>query len=111
MLVNLCPKRIILENLNGGYVENTGINREKKRNEMRSEENLNNGLTELYGKYLAFADQMAVDHSALEIAAVMMAQAMSIYKTTLAEEEFNNVIDVMSMSRDSVKTFNRANLQ
>jgi hypothetical protein len=78
---------------------------------MNFDNDMNDGLTDLYSKYLVFADEMAVDHSAMEIAAVMMAQAMSIYKTALSEEDFNNVIDVMSVSRDSVKTFNRGNLQ
>lgn len=72
---------------------------------------LNDGLTDLYSKYLLFADEMAADHSALEIAAVMMTQALSIYKTTLSAEEFDNIVDVMSASRESVKTFAKANLQ
>jgi hypothetical protein len=72
---------------------------------------MNDGLTELYNKYLVFANQMTVDYSAIEIAAVMMTQAMSIYKTALSEEDFNNIVDVMSMSRQSVKTFTRPNLQ
>lgn len=71
----------------------------------------NDGLTDLYNKYLIFADQMATDHNALEIAAVMMTQALSIYKTTLSAEEFDNIVDVMSSSRESVKTFAKTNLQ
>ena len=78
---------------------------------MNFDNDMNDGLTDLYSKYLVFADEMAVDHSAMEIAAVMMAQAMSIYKTTLSEEDFNNVIDVMSARRQSVKIFARPNLQ
>lgn len=72
---------------------------------------MNDGLTDLYAKYLVFADQMALDHTALEIAAVMMAQALSIYKTALSESEYDNIVDVMSMSRKNVKTFARPNLQ
>ena len=78
---------------------------------MDLDNDMNDGLTDLYSKYLTFADQMAQDHTAMEIAAVMMAQAMSIYKTALSEEDFNNVIDVMSASRQSVKIFARPNLQ
>lgn len=66
---------------------------------------MDDGLTELYTKYLIFADEMAQEHNAMEIAAVMMAQAMSIYKTALSEEDFNNIVDVISMSRQSVKIF------
>lgn len=73
---------------------------------------MDDGLTELYTKYLIFADEMAQEHNAMEIAAVMMAQAMSIYKTTLSEEDFNNIVDVMSMSRQTVKIFTgKPNLQ
>jgi hypothetical protein len=78
---------------------------------MNLDNDMNDGLTDLYTRYLTFADQMAQDHTAMEIAAVMMAQAMSIYKTALSEEDFNNVIDVMSVGRQSVKTFARPNLQ
>jgi hypothetical protein len=78
---------------------------------MDLDNDMNDGLTELYTKYLIFADEMAKDHRALEIAAVMMAQAMSIYKTTLSADDFDNVIDAVSASRQSVKTFERPNLQ
>ena len=78
---------------------------------MDLDNDMNDGLTDLYSKYLTFADEMSKDHTAMEIAAVMMAQAMSIYKTALSAEDFNNVIDVMSVSRQSVKTFTKPNLQ
>lgn len=79
---------------------------------MNLTDDINDGLIDLYSKYLIFADEMSKEHGAMEIAAVMMAQAMSIYKTTLSEEDFNNIVDVMSMSRQSVKTFTgKPNLQ
>jgi hypothetical protein len=78
---------------------------------MNFNNDMNDGLTDLYSKYLTFADEMAKDHNAMEIAAVMMAQALSIYKTALSEEDYNNIVDVMSISRDSVKTFHQSNLQ
>jgi hypothetical protein len=78
---------------------------------MNLDNDTNDGLTDLYAKYLVFTDEMSKDHTAIEIAAVMMTQAMSIYKTALSEEDFNNIVDVMSMSRQSVKTFARPNLQ
>lgn len=78
---------------------------------MNSDNDMHDGITDLYLKYLEFADEMAQEHGAMAVAAVMMAQAMSIYKTALCEDDFNNVVDVMSASRDSVKTFNRTNLQ
>lgn len=78
---------------------------------MNLDNDMNDGLTDLYSKYLVFADEMAQEHNAMEIAAVMMAQALSIYKTALSEHDYNNIVDVMSISRDSVKTFHQSNLQ
>ena len=78
---------------------------------MNFNNDMDDGLTDLYSKYLVFADEMAQEHNAMEIAAVMMAQALSIYKTALSEDDYNNIVDVMSISRDSVKTFHQSNLQ
>jgi hypothetical protein len=78
---------------------------------MNFDNDMHSGIEDLYSKYLTFADAMAAEYSAMEIAAVMMAQALSIYKTTLSEEDYNNIVDVMSISRDSVKTFHHTNLQ
>ncbi len=39
----------------------------------------------------------------MAIAGVMIAQALSIYKTLLNEEEFNLMMDSISESRDKVK--------
>ena len=78
---------------------------------MNFNNDMNDGLTDLYSKYLVFADEMAQEHGAMEIAAVMMAQALSIYKTALSEDDYNNIVDVMSISRNNVKTFHQSNLQ
>ena len=78
---------------------------------MNLNDDTHSGVEDLYSKYLVFADAMAAEHSAMEIAAVMMAQALSIYKTALSEDDYNNIVDVMSISRDSVKTFHHTNLQ
>ena len=63
-------------------------------------------LGDLYSRYLLFADKMAVDHSALEIAAVMMAQAMSMYKTVLDSTDYNRMVDSIGHMRNDVKSFN-----
>lgn len=69
-------------------------------------------LQEIYDRYMAFTDELAGEYgSILEIAAVMMTQALSIYKTTMSEEDFNRMVDTISANREEVKTFERPNLQ
>jgi hypothetical protein len=43
-------------------------------------------------------------YSPLEVAAVLVAQAMTIYKTVLDDEEYNKIVDAISKMRDRVKT-------
>jgi len=69
-------------------------------------------LQEIYDRYMQFTDEMVGEYeSVLEIAAVMMAQALSIYKSSMDTEDFNRMVDTISASRDQVKTFERPNLQ
>ena len=64
-------------------------------------------LQQLYDNFLEFADHMSVEHSAMEVAAVMLAQALTIYKSAMNEEDYNRMVDSISASRDQVKTFER----
>jgi hypothetical protein len=50
-------------------------------------------------------DQMVAEYDAMEVAAIMMAQALSIYKTGLDEIDYNKMVDRISSSRDNVKKF------
>ena len=69
-------------------------------------------LQEIYDRYMQFTDEMVGEYeSVLEIAAVMMTQALSIYKSSMDTEDFNRMVDTISASRDQVKTFERPNLQ
>lgn len=68
-------------------------------------------LEELYTKYLAFTDTAAGEYGALEVAAIMLAQSLSIYKSALSETEYHMMVDNISNSRDKVKTFEKASLQ
>ena len=68
-------------------------------------------LQELYDKYLDFTISMFADGNALSVAAIMMAQALSIYKTALNNEEYNAIVDNISASRDQVKQFTGPSLQ
>lgn len=68
-------------------------------------------LQELYEIYLGFADTLCAEYGPMEVAAIMMALSMSIYKSALSEEDFNKMVDNMSESRDKVKTFERPVVQ
>jgi hypothetical protein len=70
--------------------------------------NINNDTTDqlenLYQDYWAFhATMIDKDHSPIEIAAILVAQALSIYKTVLEEDEYNAMVDSISDSRDKVQ--------
>ena len=68
-------------------------------------------LQEVYDEYLDFTIRMINDTNALSVAAIMMAQSLSIYKTAMNDEEYNAMVDNMSASRDQVKKFTGPSLQ
>jgi hypothetical protein len=60
-------------------------------------------LENLYQDYWTFhATMIDKDHSPLAIAAILMTQALSIYKTVLEEDEYNAIVDSISDKRDRV---------
>ena len=68
-------------------------------------------LQQCYDNFIEFTDHMVGVHGAMPVAAVMMTQAMSIYRSSLTEDEYQKIIDTISASRKQVKTFNQVNLQ
>ena len=44
----------------------------------------------------------------LEVAAVLATTALSIYKTTLSDEDFNNMVDAISDNRMNIMSFSVA---
>jgi len=68
-------------------------------------------LQRLYDTFLEFADHMCAEHGPMEVAAIMMAQALTIYKSAMSEEDYNRMVDNISSSRDKVKTFQRPVIQ
>jgi hypothetical protein len=70
-----------------------------------------NRTEELYSKYIKFTEIMLEGYDSLEIAGVMTAQALSIYRTVMTEEEYNQMVDSISDSRDLVYTFQGPDLQ
>ena len=68
-------------------------------------------LQQLYNSFLEFADDMCTDHGPMEVAAVMMAQSLTIYKSAMSDEDYNRMVDSISASRSQVKTFQRPVMQ
>jgi hypothetical protein len=68
-------------------------------------------LEQLYSNYLEFTDHMVGQYDPMEVAAIMMAQSLSIYRTTMSEEDYNRMVDSISANRDKVKTFGGSLLQ
>ena len=66
---------------------------------------------ELYSDYMKFTETMSEKYDALAIAGIMTAQALSIYRTVLSEEDYNQMIDNISDSRDLVHSFQGHDLQ
>jgi hypothetical protein len=68
-------------------------------------------LQKLYDQYLDFTNHMVGEYSAMEVAAIMMAQSLTMYKSALSEEEYNLMVDSISNSRNKVKAFSKPVLQ
>jgi len=68
-------------------------------------------LQELYNVYLGITDGMVELYDPMEVAAVMMAQALSLYRTGLDEMDYNKIVDSISSSRDCVQKFTPTILQ
>ena len=68
-------------------------------------------LQQLYDNYLEFTDHMVGKHGPMEVAAIMMTQALSLYRSSLNEDEYNKMVDMISMSRTQVKTFEKPVIQ
>ena len=66
-------------------------------------DNLN--IQDLYAKYLQFTSIMLEDYNMLQIAGIMMTQALSLYRTTMSEEDYQLMVKTMYDRRDEVKTF------
>jgi len=59
----------------------------------------------LYQEMLGITSQMIEEYGPMEVAAIMMAQALSIYRTSLDEIDYNKIVDSISASRSQVKKF------
>lgn len=68
-------------------------------------------LQRLFNDVLEFTNKRCNEHNALAVAAVMMVQALGIYKSELDNEDYNRMIDNMSVTSDSIRAFEKRSLQ
>ena len=69
---------------------------------MSSDKNIDPGLDDLYQDYWAIHSQKLDEHDPLEVAAVLLAQAMTIYRTVLDNDNYNKIVDDISRLRNEV---------
>ncbi len=55
-------------------------------------------MEELYRKF----EKLSMEHEPLTSAGIMMAQALTIYKTALSKEEFKRITEHILESRDNI---------
>ena len=68
-------------------------------------------LHKLYDQYLEFTDHMVSQYDPSAVAATMLTQALSIYRTTMTEDDYNQMVDSISAKRNKVQIFQGRNLQ
>ena len=59
----------------------------------------------VYRRLFQTLNELLEDNDPMVIAACMMAQALSLYRTSLSQDEYNRIVDKISDSRDSVLIF------
>jgi hypothetical protein len=62
-------------------------------------------LENLYNAYSGVTAQAITEHDPLAVAAVLMTQALSLYKTILDPASYDEMVDAISSRRDEVKPF------
>lgn len=60
---------------------------------------------DLYSKYMAFNSVMLEEYKPIEIAAIMIIQGLTFYKSTMSEKDYQLMVKSIYDSRNDVKTF------
>jgi len=68
-------------------------------------------IEDVYTKMQKFSIDLASESSILAVAGVMMAQALTVYKTVLSPEEFEMICSSIYESRNKVKKLTGPTLQ
>lgn len=64
-----------------------------------------NETDDLYKKYMAFNGIMLEEHKPLEIAAIMVIQGLTFYRSFLDEGDYQKMVQSIYDNKDQVKTF------
>lgn len=72
---------------------------------MNLTDNNDHSTEALYGKYLQFSGVMLEDYDSMEIAAVMVTMGLSLYRTCMAEEDYQRIVKSIYDKRNEVRTF------
>jgi hypothetical protein len=64
-----------------------------------------NCIEDLYAKYLQFTSVMLENYKDIEIAGVMITQALIMYRTVLSEEDYQRMVNSIYERRNDVNTF------
>jgi Trp operon repressor len=67
-------------------------------------------MQQVYNRVLTMLSDIVVENDPLVVAAVMMTQAMSIYKTALTPDEYESMITRIYQSRSMVQKFKTESL-
>ena len=59
---------------------------------------------ELYKKYMAFNNIMLEEYDPMQIAAIMVIQGLTFYRSTMSETDYQRIVKSIYDSRDQVKT-------
>jgi hypothetical protein len=62
-------------------------------------------IEDLYTKYLQFTSVMMEEYKDIEIAGIMVTQALSMYRTVLPEEDYQRMVKSIYERRNDVRTF------
>lgn len=66
---------------------------------------------DLYKKYMAFNEIMLEDYDPQEIAAILVVQGLSFYRTFLDEEDYQKMVKSIYAQKDNVQTFDGPNFK
>tara|TARA_R100001377_G_scaffold49836_1_gene28949 strand:+ start:483 stop:725 length:243 start_codon:yes stop_codon:yes gene_type:complete len=62
-------------------------------------------INELYNKLFATNVQLSEEYSIIEVASVTLGQAMRLYKTVLNDEEFEEMVRVITSTSNDVRPY------
>ena len=66
---------------------------------------LENSQEDLYNKYMAFNNVMLEQHDPMEIAAILVIQGLTFYKSFMNEEDYNRMVNSIYDRKDQVRNF------